>query len=306
MGIFYLLFVSFFALICSDIICTVDANRVLLRDVTSLTLQRGQYTSGRRSSPVAQLECVGGTAYGKFAPKVVQCYNRGWDGRDVQWECKAEMSKDYQFGSIEVTCEGYDYPNDPYILAGSCGLRYELDFSSLGAKRQSFVGSELSWFKFDNFIYFLAILFVLYLLFLMFWPGAPIAGGTDRRPGGGGGGGGGYPNDRPPPPGWNNSPPPPYDDSCGRGSSGGQANDNAGRPGFFSGLGLGALGGYLFGQNTGYGGEYRHRRPYRGNYDEYGGGGNYGGGYGGSGPSTSSSSSSSTHTSSGFGGTSRR
>lgn len=42
----------------------------------------------------------------------------------------------------------------------------------------------------------------------------------------------------------------------------------------------------------------RHRRPYRGNYDEYGGGGNYGGGYGGSGPSTSSSSSS-THTSSG-------
>ena len=95
---------------------------------------------------------------------------------------------------------------------------------------------------------------------------------------------------RPPPPGWN--PPPSYDETCGSSSS------STGRsgPGFYSGLGLGALGGYFFGRNTGYGGygsDYRYRG--RSNY--------YDSGYDGAsssytydGPSTSSTSGS-THTS---------
>lgn len=33
------------------------------------------------------------------------------------------MDSAYTFGEIEVVCEGYDYPDDPYILAGSCGVR---------------------------------------------------------------------------------------------------------------------------------------------------------------------------------------
>jgi hypothetical protein len=78
----------------------LEAQRALLRDVQTLTLYRGQYTTGRRSSPVPQLQCIGGTAAGKFSPKSVQCYNRGFDGRDVQWECKAEMSNDFQFGRV--------------------------------------------------------------------------------------------------------------------------------------------------------------------------------------------------------------
>jgi hypothetical protein len=32
------------------------------------------------------------------------------------------MPTEYKFGKITVSCEGYDYPNDPYILAGSCGV----------------------------------------------------------------------------------------------------------------------------------------------------------------------------------------
>lgn len=32
------------------------------------------------------------------------------------------MDDDYRFGNVEVSCEGYDYPDDPYILAGSCGV----------------------------------------------------------------------------------------------------------------------------------------------------------------------------------------
>ena len=32
------------------------------------------------------------------------------------------MDKSYQFGRIQVSCEGYDYPDDPYVLKGSCGV----------------------------------------------------------------------------------------------------------------------------------------------------------------------------------------
>jgi len=32
------------------------------------------------------------------------------------------MDNAFKFGEISVTCEGYDYPDDPYILKGSCGV----------------------------------------------------------------------------------------------------------------------------------------------------------------------------------------
>lgn len=36
------------------------------------------------------------------------------------------MDNAYRFGSVEVTCEGYSYPEDPYVLKGSCGVSNEL------------------------------------------------------------------------------------------------------------------------------------------------------------------------------------
>ena len=42
-------------------------------------------TNSRRTHPVPQLQCVGGSAgCSAFTPRVVQCYNRGSDGYDVQ------------------------------------------------------------------------------------------------------------------------------------------------------------------------------------------------------------------------------
>ena len=38
---------------------------------------------------------------------------------------------------MEVICEGYDYPDDPYILKGSCGLEYTLELTKEGNNRQS-------------------------------------------------------------------------------------------------------------------------------------------------------------------------
>merc|ERR1712210_415487 len=81
---------------------------------------------------------VGGSAgCSAFVPTVVQCYNRGTDGQDIQWECKADMEMKYKFGQIQVTCEGYDYPDDPYILAGSCGLEYTLELTKEGREKRS-------------------------------------------------------------------------------------------------------------------------------------------------------------------------
>ena len=106
------------------VLTIVFADKIKLKDVEVLTLYAGRMTNGRRSSPVPQLNCVGGTAgCNTFKPQVVQCYNRGFDGQDYQWECKTDMDNAYRFGQVAVTCEGYSHPDDPYVLKGSCGVR---------------------------------------------------------------------------------------------------------------------------------------------------------------------------------------
>ncbi|XP_029989260.1 store-operated calcium entry-associated regulatory factor isoform X3 [Sphaeramia orbicularis] len=139
MKLFIIIVLSF--VLVEDVRSWDDAGSVLLRDVQVLTLYRDRYTSARRSSPVPQLQCVGGSAgCHAFVPEVVQCQNKGWDGVDVQWECKTDMDNSYRFGRIEVSCEGYSHPNDAYILKGSCGLEYTLELTAEGRKR-----SQGSW-----------------------------------------------------------------------------------------------------------------------------------------------------------------
>lgn len=50
----------------------------------------------------------------------------GWDGQDVNWKCEAVLPKGAHLANVEVQCEGFDYPEDPYILAGSCGVSFEV------------------------------------------------------------------------------------------------------------------------------------------------------------------------------------
>ena len=38
------------------------------------------------------------------------------------------MDSSYRFGDIAVNCEGYNYPDDPYILKGSCGVGLDFFF----------------------------------------------------------------------------------------------------------------------------------------------------------------------------------
>lgn len=111
-----------------------EPRRVYIGQVEAITLQRGQMTTARRVSAVPQLKCVGGSAsrYTWYRPKVVQCKAQGFDSSgSMQWRCEADMDNRYRFGKITVVCEGWDHPTDRYILEGSCGLEYELDYNEL-------------------------------------------------------------------------------------------------------------------------------------------------------------------------------
>uniref|UniRef100_A0AC34FFT6 Store-operated calcium entry-associated regulatory factor n=1 Tax=Panagrolaimus sp. ES5 TaxID=591445 RepID=A0AC34FFT6_9BILA len=146
--------------------------------------------------------------------------------------------------------------------------------------------SQINW---SGIIYFGIVCFILYLLYLtLSGPRPGHEGDRNRGDNSGGfppGGGGGNP---PPPPGFRPYPPS-YDEatkqtftsSTHAGSSGSTGQPAAGAaggggPGFFTGMGLGALGGYLYG-NSGRnndGGAYRRRGWFGG------GGGNQRRGYG--------------------------
>lgn len=103
-------------------------DRIHISEIQVLTFHKGRFTNARRTSPVPQLACVGGTAdRAMFIPDTVQCKNIGSDGETIQWECVSEMPDNFKFGSIEVVCEGYERPGDEYVLKGSCQLEYQLN-----------------------------------------------------------------------------------------------------------------------------------------------------------------------------------
>ncbi|KAF9908915.1 hypothetical protein EC991_009321 [Linnemannia zychae] len=306
--------------------------KVLLRDVQTLTLHRGRMTTGRRTSPVPQIKCVGGNACGDFEPEVVQCTNAGFDGDDVQWKCQADLPDNLRFGQLDVYCEGYSHPDDPFVLKGSCGLEYKLQYTNIRhndrgsgdgfsfknpafnewsrrAKRQSWI----------ELIYFGTWISVAGLILYSFVkncfqhyredarnddpppPYRPSGGHGSGGGGGGGGGNGGWGS------GWNNNNQyKPY-------SSSSTAEAGGFRPGFWSGVGLGGLGAYMAANRN-------NNRPQQQTYytspssssSSWGSSsydsGSYSGGGSGMGGSSSSAGSSSRpmRSATGFGGTRRR
>ena len=118
-----------------------SSNSILLRDVETLILRKGEQTTFRRSEAVPQLLCVGNPSShsllttsldicNKESNKVdiIKCKNIGFDGEDVTWECESELDDNIKLGKFYVICEGYEYSEDPYILKGSCGIEYELEY----------------------------------------------------------------------------------------------------------------------------------------------------------------------------------
>ena len=66
---------------------------------------------------------------GSIDLETIQCLNQGSDGSEIQWSCKAELSGLYKFKKININCEGYDSPEDTFILKGSCAIQYTLDYA---------------------------------------------------------------------------------------------------------------------------------------------------------------------------------
>jgi hypothetical protein len=108
--------------------CVHAQDRVLLKDVSVLTLQAGKLTTGRRSTPIQQLLCQNcDDAASKNVVSTIQCKNAGFDGKDVNWRCETSIDKRYSLQKTEVSCEGHLYPEDPHILVGSCAVKYWLN-----------------------------------------------------------------------------------------------------------------------------------------------------------------------------------
>jgi hypothetical protein len=243
----------------------------------------------------------------------MRCKNAGFDynEEDIQWTCTASLPEEFKLGSTEVICEGYDSPDDPYVLKGSCGVEYRLVLTDKGAEKYpgkrpqhgedgEWHGPKTSGEKIATMLFWILFigvaLWIIYNVVLGWTTGGRGLGGAGvNRPGWGGGGGGGW--------GGNDDdtdPPPPYDYQTPkqRPSYGTNQPANQGwRPGFWSG----ALGGAAAGYGAG-------RMGNRGNNTGSGWGYNNGEGSSrsSSGSSGSPSYSSTRHESTGFGSTSRR
>ncbi|EME42911.1 hypothetical protein DOTSEDRAFT_72371 [Dothistroma septosporum NZE10] len=191
---------------------------VKLSSIKTLTLRDGALTSARRVEPIPQLTCIGGNAKGLYDVDVMRCTNAGseYGAEDIQWTCKASLPPEFKLGSTDVICEGYENPDDPHILKGSCGVEYRLILTPQGEEKyrdrinnkawrsknrsgdESSLGDGLATTLF--WIIFAAIVCViLYSIFT----GADTNGGrrpANGRRAGGAYWGGGDDNDDPPPP----------------------------------------------------------------------------------------------------------
>jgi hypothetical protein len=306
----------------------VPRNAILLSKIQSLTVRSGKQTASRRVSPIPQLQCVGPANICKlYSVDVMRCTNEGgdYDAESVQWSCKASLPDEFKLGSTDVTCEGYESSDDPYVLKGSCGVEYRL---MLTEKGESTYGKQTTgWYEGGSsgegsqiakwlFMFtFAAVAFIILRSLYLQWRlrGQP---GPRRPPNPYGGfGGGGYDDDDPPPPydpyprnygtkkgGTRTTP------STSAGSSAaGQQQQQGWRPGFWTGTAAGAAAAYFAGARNN--NRQRQETTQRTTSGGLFGGRNTGSSWA-SRPSSSSPSgpsySSSRHESTGFGSTNRR
>ncbi|KAF2841740.1 DUF1183-domain-containing protein, partial [Patellaria atrata CBS 101060] len=287
------------------------SNSVLLSNIKTLTLRKGLKTSHRRVPAVPQLQCVGGSAKGIYEVDVMRCTNSGsdYDDDNVQWTCTASLPEEFKLGSTDVFCEGYDSPEDPYVLKGSCGVEYRLVLTEKGEEKYG--RKWTNWGKKSQdsdegsagligvlfwILFFAVAAWMVYLAF--FKPnggvGGPQGPQAPRWGGGGSGGGGGDDDD----------PPPPYDHLPPRSKyTRSPTSQESWRPGFWSGAAAGAGAAYMAGRGLGRSNNTRetYAQP---SSSWFGGGRRDNGGEGSS--RGASSPSTSRYESTGFGSTRRR
>ncbi|KAJ7650197.1 hypothetical protein FB45DRAFT_11973 [Roridomyces roridus] len=213
-------------------------SRIELAKIPALTFYKDSFTEARRTEPIPQLRCLGKPCQ-LYQPDVVRCTSLGGRGSEIDWKCDAELPDSLRLGRVEVSCEGYSRPGDPYVLKGSCGLEYRL--IQLPSDHQS-GGKSYDVASMIFTVVWLAFLAIILYSFLQSCfrgpqnrvPGRPEPG----RPGYGGFFPGGLNNDDP-------SAPPPYSKNPPA-----EAANEGWRPGFWTGALLGGLGTHLYNNNN--------------------------------------------------------
>ncbi|CAM9914652.1 unnamed protein product [Chrysoparadoxa australica] len=235
------LWIAALALACHAPTACARNDKVLLESVKVLTFYENRQTTGRRSDPLPQLQCEQGCAGWK--PDVVQCTNVGSDGVDAQWKCEASMPEGMKFRSSEVSCEGYSYAEDPYILRGSCQLVYSLSGGSRGnnGPYRYGRGSDNEGGGWATVVLVAIIGWLLYQIYKSSNPNRSRSSGGSAGGGyGGGGGGGGGGNN------WGSG-------GGGGGGSGGKSSYAQQPTQQAAGTGMGGFwGGFLGGSGLGY------------------------------------------------------
>ncbi|GAB7347820.1 hypothetical protein MBLNU459_g5357t1 [Dothideomycetes sp. NU459] len=249
------------------------SNSVLLSNVKTLTLRKDAQTSARRVAAIPQLKNAGSD----------------YDENNVQWTCQASLPPEFKLGSTDVICEGYDSPDDPYILKGSCGVEYRLVLTEQGEAKYGHREDhgQAPTTRSEKLMFYGCLTFILSVICYGIWAECT---GRNRRPGANGGGGWGG--------GWgggddDNDPPPPYTPRASKWARSNQRNNQGWRPGFWSGTAAGAAAGYFAGNRA-------NRQP-----DPQVGSSRWAN-RGSGGGRSSSPPSSSRYESTGFGGTTRR
>ncbi|KAI0759583.1 hypothetical protein BD413DRAFT_607513 [Trametes elegans] len=262
-------------------------SRVALAKIPSLTFYKDELTLSRRGPPIPQLTCIGRPCK-LYQPDVVRCVNIGGSGTDVEWKCEADLPDSLRFGRVEVSCEGWDRPGDPYVLKGSCGLDYRLvqvpsSLRGPGAEDPSYPARFSRWLyelsedpvgAFFMLVWVAVLGLILYNLLSSCLRARRAQPGSSpqppRRPWWGPGSGGGW-FSGPAPDTGPHDPPPPYTKHAPS-SPTGPAPAQGWAPGFWTGAALGGLGAYLFGsgareQQRRHGEGWFRARPAPGLYD---------------------------------------
>lgn len=140
-----------------------------LKNVETLTFFKDQFTTGNRTLPIRQLNCVSGNACDLSSHYVnsVQCKNSGQNyNDDTQWACRvSSLPSDLMLGETNVSCEGLRSSEDKLKLKGSCGLEYSLN--SIDTTERVTGTGKISTL-------FIVVIFILLIVLIISSRGGPL------------------------------------------------------------------------------------------------------------------------------------
>ncbi|RNA16322.1 store-operated calcium entry-associated regulatory factor [Brachionus plicatilis] len=145
---------------------TGPGDRIKLSQIKSINLYKENLTNSKRNSPSLQLKCLSHSLMcHSYSPSFVKCINKGYPEANVKWECKADFGKRVKFGSHRVKCEGYDKPDDEYILANSCSLEYYLEIDNFDDMYEYYNKDMYETSKISNFLTLMIMMIVVLTIY---------------------------------------------------------------------------------------------------------------------------------------------